>query len=127
LIKNKYLVKHKTICSLNGRKKKLIEFVIGSYQFFELAGSNQPVRIYLNDDTNKYRGYIDFIKDYSGTQKYILYPNGIFNAFMPLEKLQPTLDVLRNEKPVYFAINDPYKWAALKTGAEPTGEEEGTH
>lgn len=105
----------------------MIEFVIGSYQFFELAGNNQPVRIYLNDDTNKYRGYIDFVKDYSGTQKYIVYPNGIFNAFMPLETLQPTLDVLRNEKPVYFAVNEPYNWVALKTGLEPTGEEEGTH
>jgi hypothetical protein len=57
----------------------------------------------------------------------VLYPNGIFNAFMPLEKLLPTLEVLRNEKPVYFAINEAYNWAALKTGLEPTGEEEGTH
>ncbi|MGD6808894.1 MAG: hypothetical protein ACQCN3_04270 [Candidatus Bathyarchaeia archaeon] len=86
----------------------MIQFVIGSYQFFELTGANQPVRIYLNDDTQKYRGYIDFIKDYTGTQKFVLHTNGIINAFMPLEKLQPTLDILRNEKPVYFAVNKAY-------------------
>jgi hypothetical protein len=102
----------------------MITFVVGSYQVFELAGKNQPVRVYMNDDTGKYRGYIDFIKDYSGSQNFILWPNGIINAFMPLEKLHPTLDVLREEKPVYFALNETYDWAALKTGYEPTGEEE---
>ncbi len=102
----------------------MITFVVGSYQVFELAGKNQPVRVYMNDDTGKYRGYIDFIKDYSGSQNFILWPNGIFNAFMPLEKLHHTLDVLREEKPVYLALNETYDWAALKTGYEPTGEEE---
>ena len=102
----------------------MITFVIGRYQVFELAGKNQPVRVYMNDSSGKYRGYIDFIKDYSGARKFILYPNGIINAFMPLNKLHPTLDILRNEKPVYFAVNETYNWAALKTGYEPTGEEE---
>jgi hypothetical protein len=102
----------------------MIDFVIGRYQVFELAGKDQPVRVYMNDDSGKYRGYIDFIKDYSGTQNFILHSNGIINAFMPLDKLHPTLDILRNEKPVYFAVNEAYNWAALKTGYEPTGEEE---
>ena len=82
-------------------------------------------RIYMNDASGKYRGYIDFIKDYSGTQKFIVHTNGIINAFMPLNKLDPTMDILRNEKPVYFAVNVAYNWAGLKTGLEPTGEEEG--
>jgi hypothetical protein len=34
----------------------------------------------------------------------------IINAFMPLEKLHPTLDILRKEKPVYFAVNEAYNW-----------------
>jgi hypothetical protein len=102
----------------------MITFVVEKYQVFELMGKNQPVRIYMNDNSGKYRGYIDFIKDYSGANKFILHPNGIINAFMPLEKLHPTLDVLRNEKPVYFSVNETYNWAALKTGLEPTGEEE---
>lgn len=100
-------------------------FVIGKYQILEFAGKNQPVRIYMNDASGKYRGYIDFIKDYSGTQKFIVHTNGIINAFMPLNKLDPTMDILRNEKPVYFAVNVAYNWAGLKTGLEPTGEEEG--
>ena len=102
----------------------MITFTIGSYQVMEFAGSNQPVRVYMNDSSNKYRGYIDFIKDYSGTNKFIVHSNGIINAFMPLEKLHLSLDILRYEKPVYFIVNQDYNWAALKTGLEPTGEEE---
>jgi hypothetical protein len=43
---------------------------------------------------------------------------------MPLSKLHPTLDILRNETPVYFVVNETYNWAALQTGNEPTGDEE---
>jgi hypothetical protein len=89
-----------------------------------LLGKNQVVRVYLNDDTSQYRGYIDFIKDYAGAQNFIVYPNGIINAFMTFDKLHPLLDVLRTEKPVFFSVNEQSNWAALKTGKEPTGEEE---
>jgi hypothetical protein len=78
----------------------------------------------MTDEKNKYRGYIDFIKDYTGARNYIVYDNGIINAFMPLSKLHPTLDILRNETPVYFVVNETYNWAALQTGNEPTGDEE---
>ncbi|MBD2328085.1 hypothetical protein [Alkalinema sp. FACHB-956] len=102
----------------------MITFSIATYEVMAFAGKSQPVRVYLTDDSNRYRGYIDFIEDYSGTQNFIVYPNGIINAFMPLDKLHPMLDLLRNEKPVYFSVNEQYNWAALKTGSEPTGEEE---
>ncbi len=99
-------------------------FTVAKYEVFELAGSGQPVRVYMRDDTNQYRGYIDFIAGYSAAQKFIVHPNGIINAFMPLDRLHLTLDILRHEKPVYFSVNPQYNWAALKTGEEPTGEAE---
>jgi hypothetical protein len=102
----------------------MITFTIGTYEVMGFAGKDQPVRVYLNDNTSKYRGYIDFIKDYSGTKNFIVHPNGIINAFMTLDKLHATLDTLRYEKPVFFSVNEQYNWAAFKTGAEPTGEEE---
>lgn len=102
----------------------MITFTIGTYEVMAFAGKNQVIRVYLNDDGNNYRGYIDFIKDYSGTQNFVVYPNGIVNAYMSFDKLHPILDVLRNEKPVYFSVNEQYNWAAIKTGSEPTGEEE---
>lgn len=102
----------------------MITFTIGTYEVMSFAGKDQPVRIYMNDNTQKYRGYIDFIKDYVGAQNFILHPNGIINAFMPLDKLASTLDLLRHEKPVFFSVNEQFNWAAVKTGAEPTGEEE---
>ena len=102
----------------------MIKFTIGTYEVMAFAGKNQPVRLYLNDNNRKYRGYIDFIKDYAGTKNFILHTNGIVNAFMSLDILNPTLDILRNEKPVYFSANKQDDWAAINTGAEPTGEEE---
>jgi hypothetical protein len=99
-------------------------FTVAKYEVFELAGAGQPVRLYMHDDVNSYRGYIDFIAGYAGAQKFVVHSNGIINAFMPLDRLHLTLDLLRNEKPVYFSVNEPYNWAALKTGQEPTGEEE---
>lgn len=99
-------------------------FVIGLYEVMVFAGRGQVVRVYMNDDAAVYRGYIDFIEGYAGAQNFIVHPNGIINAFMPLSKLQAVLDTLRNEKPVYFSVNPAYNWAALKTGKEPTGEEE---
>lgn len=102
----------------------MITFTIGSYQIMAFAGSGEPVRVYMNDSTNQYRGYIDFIKDYSSKNKFKVHSNGVINAFMPLENLTPSLGILRNEKPVYFAVNEKHNWAALKTGLEPTGEEE---
>lgn len=99
-------------------------FTVGTYEVMALAGRNQPVRVYLNDDSGRYRGYVDFIADYAGATPFVVHPNGIVNAFMPLDKLHALLDLLRLEKPIYFSVNEQYNWAALKTGAEPTGEEE---
>ena len=99
-------------------------FTVAKYSVFEQTGAGQPVRVYMHDDANAYRGYIDFIAGYSSTQKFVVHPNGIINAFMPLDRLHLTLDILRHEKPVFFTVNPTANWAALKTGEEPTGEEE---
>ena len=36
-------------------------FTVAKYSVFELTGAGQPARVYMHDDTNAYRGYIDFI------------------------------------------------------------------
>lgn len=99
-------------------------FTIQTYQIMAFAGPGEPVRVYLRDETGKYRGYIDFVEEFSSSKKFVVHSNGIVNAFMSLGQLHAMLDVLRNEEPVYFAANEAYNWAAIKTGAEPTGEEE---
>jgi len=102
----------------------MITFTIGNYEIMEFMGKDKVVRVYMYDDNNQYRGYMDFIKEYGGTTNFIVHSNGIINAFISLDKLHLTLDILRNEKPVYFSVNQAYNWAAIKTGREPTGEEE---
>ncbi len=97
---------------------------IGTYRVMSFVGKSEVVRIYLNDVNNKYLGYVDFIEGYSGTTKFIVHSNGIVNAYMPLSKLHSSLDILRNEKPVKFQVNEDYNWAAFITGNEPVGESE---
>jgi len=103
----------------------MVTFVVEKYWISELAGMKAPVRLYMSDSDGQYRGYISFREEYTGAQDFVVHPNGIINAYMPLSKLHPTLDILRYEKPVYFSVNEKYNWAGLSTGAEPTGEEEG--
>ena len=102
----------------------IIVFTIASYHVTELMGSNSPVRLYMYDSDSNYRGYIEFIQNYAGANNYVLHSNGIINAFLSLDKLHATLDIMRFEKPVYFALNDQHNLAWLSTGEEPTGEEE---
>lgn len=102
----------------------MISFTVQSYEVMAFTGNAQPLRIFLRDNNDRYRGYIDFIDHYTDSHKYMIHSNGIINAFMPLKKFPAILDILRNEKPVYFALSERYEWAALKTGQEPTGEEE---
>lgn len=102
----------------------LTTFVIDYYQVMDLAGfHDEPVYLYMRDDTNSYRGHIDFRENFSGP-RVTVHSNGIINAHMPLKKLHYILDILRNEKPVYFVVDEQREFAAIRTGNEPTGEEE---
>lgn len=103
----------------------MIRFEVGTYSISAYAGQDKPVHVYMNDDTGRYRGYIAFHEGAVSSDGFVVHGNGIINAFMPMSKLPTMLEILRNEKPVYFNVNEQYKWASLSTGAEPTGEEEG--
>jgi hypothetical protein len=48
----------------------------------------------------------------------------VFDVFYHMDSWAAILDVLRNEKPVYFHYNDTNNFAQIYTGREPVGEEE---
>lgn len=52
--------------------------------------------------------------------------NRVVNVAYPFSWLQPTIDMLRNEKPIYFTWDDSSQTARLSTDQEPVGEEENT-
>ncbi len=103
----------------------MVSFEVGSYSVKAYTGETQPVRVYLWETSDRYRGYIDFHPSFTGNFTWHA-SQGVVNAFMPLGKLDVMLDILRNEKPIYFSVNETYNWAALQTGKEPPGEEEGS-
>jgi hypothetical protein len=48
----------------------------------------------------------------------------VFDIWYWMDSWAHIVDMLRNEKPVFFVFNEPLKGATLKTAWEPTGEEE---
>ena len=83
------------------------------------------------------RGYVAC---YGGGHRFIAYfltddspvPEPVYIAdnkvgaiFRPFNEMQPFVDLVRNEKPVYAYLNsDRPEWNSLKTANEPVGEEE---
>ena len=48
----------------------------------------------------------------------------VFDVYYHMDAWAPIIDVLRNEKPVYFNYNDTANTAQMYTGKEPVGEGE---
>jgi len=85
----------------------------------------------------KARGYVAC---YGGDHRFIAYfltddspvPNPVYVVqnkvgaiFVPFKEMQPFVDLLRNEKPIYAYLNsNKPEWNNIKTSLEPIGEEE---
>jgi hypothetical protein len=82
--------------------------------------------IVLYDSTNKIVGQYIFSTKISDVTCHQISGGTGPSVNAPLSLLSPVLDLLRNEKPLYFGghldIHPP--WAYLSTGPEPVGEEE---
>lgn len=52
-------------------------------------------------------------------------PNqNVFDVYYHIDDWEALMDILRNEKPVYFNYQDKTNAAQIYTGSEPVGEEE---
>ena len=79
--------------------------------------------IYLYQGNN-YRGYIYFFPDGTPLAAPVFDGvNGRVFLHLNLCQLEGTMDMMRNEKPLYVYFNDINN-AALRSGLEPVGEEE---
>jgi hypothetical protein len=48
----------------------------------------------------------------------------VFDVYYQIDDWEAIIDIMRNEKPVYFNFNDACNTAQIYTGNEPVGEEE---
>jgi hypothetical protein len=48
----------------------------------------------------------------------------VFDLFLPMEDYAPIVDLVRNEKPVFFFFDDQSLELAVRTQSEPIGETE---
>jgi hypothetical protein len=79
--------------------------------------------VYLYQGAN-YRGYIYFFPDGTPLAAPVYdAANGRVFLHVNLSQFQGTMEMLRTEKPLYVYYNDVSN-AALRSGVEPTGEEE---
>ena len=79
--------------------------------------------IYLYEGKN-YRGYVYFFPDGTNLAPPVFDPgNGRVFLHFNLSQFHPTMEMLRNESPIYVYYLSPTN-AALRSGREPVGEEE---
>jgi hypothetical protein len=51
--------------------------------------------------------------------------NKVGAIFLPFKEIEPFVDLLRNEKPIYAYLNSDHpEWNSISTSMEPVGEEE---
>jgi len=87
------------------------------YAYIMLFGSETPT-------SQKYRVRLDF-SALAETNNYNLQQNGdSVQVPMNIALLESAIDVLRNEKPVFFNWSTATKIAILSTNEEPVGEGE---
>lgn len=79
-------------------------FSIRGYKVEEFIGSYKPICIFMYEDGCDFRDYNKFGQDisFSPNSNSTMYPNGIIDAYMPLIKLHPTLDMLTSDKLLNF-------------------------
>ena len=83
--------------------------------FIMLSGSDSP-------QGAMYRVRLNFT---ASTDNLNLQQNGDFvEVLMNIDLLQPAIDVLRNEKPLFFSWSTISKIAILSTSKEPVGDAE---
>ncbi len=80
--------------------------------------------IHLSDENGQYLGGIYFYNDDTPTSWNDGYSGSGLFMFLPASHFSRIVDLLRNEKPLYFTYNDHSQKTYLSTSAEPVGEEE---
>jgi hypothetical protein len=91
---------------------------IGTYQVQYAANSFVP-RIWLKDATGASIGQLVFMPD-----GRTLPPDNETNLFFHLSNYPHVMDLLRNEKPIYWSFvgTGPGNENAIRTSVEPVGE-----
>lgn len=100
---------------------------IGSYELLAISGygnGNQIGFVYFNEPSGAYIGYAGIIRAGAPLPTNVQWPNGVLNIYFPETLLDPMLDTLRYEGPVYVKFNTELKWGSVGTGREPVGEQE---
>jgi len=97
------------------------------YTIHQNIADNKPRAIpllSLFDQKRQLLGIIAFIPDSEALQKPVDSPNGHVTMHMHQSRFASVIDMLRNEKPVYFSWWREAESFALSTSKEPVGEQE---
>jgi len=80
--------------------------------------------LYLYAEQHEFLAVVAFVSDDHELEKPELSPNGQVTAELHLHQQAPIIDMLRNEKPVYFSWSADRQEISLSTAEEPVGEQE---
>lgn len=107
-----------------------MSFVIEEFKFYKVylygrkaGGEQTDYNIDISIPSGKVRLHFggDFMKDNSYVEKNGKY---FFHVYLAIEKYPSFIDILRNEKPLFFFYDLELNLSYITTSDEPVGEEE---
>lgn len=103
--------------------------IVRRYQYelhnqFAPSGVRDSALLYLFGDSKEMLAAIAFRADGSELEVPEQHHDGHIAVQMHQRHLQPMIDMLRNEKPVYMSWSDATGILRISTDAEPVGEQE---
>jgi hypothetical protein len=99
---------------------------VKTYLYEISTRDDYPAKLDLFDKNKKIIARVLFAGDSRPLPENRGHP-GYYSIYFRFSALPPIIDMLRNEKPVYFDWEEKEKRGHIKTSKEPVGEEESTH
>ena len=96
---------------------------INTYLYEINTRDDFPAKLDLFDKEKKIIAKVTFVEDSAELPESRCHP-GYCSIFLRFSALAPLIDMLRNEKPVYFNWDEKERKGHIKTSKEPVGEGE---
>lgn len=90
----------------------------------EKGATRDLMLLFLYDESRELLCNIAFVPDGQQLLKAAASSGGQVNVQLPMSQFDRVIDMLRNEKPVYFSWNSETPSVRLSTNKEPVGEQE---
>ncbi len=106
------------------RSNKIESYSIKIISNYADGGGYQIGFVYLYGENSKYLGQFGIIKDGETLPQNLQFDDGTVCVYFNEKELQPIINILKNQSPVYLKFNTSYRWGLLETGKKSVSKKE---